>query len=338
MIYDNLLILIALAKVCTGTLLPRSQSRYVFKPEAQSTFRNSHVPELVDFADSQYDIDLGSSYWLSSYITSTNGKQYLAISHVLTQKEQDTKCRSSILDLKTLDYWVDLTYCTPQAKATTVAEKASPLNLDFGTYGYKATSEDGVSKMAAFVETTDYSINLSWEATSKVMLNGGGGIIGFGDRPANATHWGIPSAKTEGSLTIGDEVVEIEPKSTFTWYDRQISWGVPKNWTWFQVNFPGTAIKASIWAFETETQSKQFATIRVDESIHILAYTLTPDMTKTWTSPNTNVTYPLSWRLEFDNGDYLKVNSVRPDQEMYGSRHIADSAYEGMGMREEPKD
>lgn len=287
----------------------------------------SHIPELYDFADSQYDIESGSSYWLSSYITGTNGKQYLAISHVLTQQDDDTRCRSSILDLKTLDYWVELTYCTPQAKAATALEKASPLNLDYGTYGYKATSDDGVSKMAAFAKTSNYSIDISWEATSKVMLNGGGGIIGFGT--GNANEWGIPSSKTEGSLTIEDEVVKVDPKNSFTWYDRQLSYGVPKNWTWFQVNFPGTAIKASIWAFDTETTSKQFATIRVDESIHVLAYTLTPDMTNTWTSPNTNLVYPLAWRLDFDNGDYLKVKSVRADQEMYGSRKIDDSAYEG---------
>lgn len=180
--------------------------------------------------------------------------------------------------------------------------------------------------MAAFAETSDYFIDVSWETTSKVMLNGGG-IIGFGTRPANATHWGIPSNKTEGSLTIGDEVVKVDPKNSFTWYDRQLSYGTPKNWTWFQVNFPGTAIKASIWAFDTT--SKQFATIQVDESIHVLAFTLTPDMTNTWTSPNTNLVYPLAWRLNFDNGDYVNVKSVRADQEMYGSRHIADSAYEG---------
>ncbi|KAH6997321.1 hypothetical protein EDB80DRAFT_754894 [Ilyonectria destructans] len=255
----------------------------------------SHIPELFDFADPQYDIEIGSSYWLSSFITGTNVKQYLAISH-------------------TLNYWVDLTYCTPQAKAATALDKASPLNLDFGTYGYKATSDDGISKMAAHFQ---------------LMLNGGGGIIDPGTRPTNATHWGIPSSKTEGSLTVGDEVFKVDPKNSFTRYDRQLSHGTPKNWTSFHVNFPGTAIKASIWAFDTDTTSKQFATVRVDELIHVLAFTLTPDMTNTWTSPNTNLVYSLAWRLDFDNGDYLKVKSVHAGQEMYGSRHVADSAYEG---------
>ncbi|KAH7129578.1 hypothetical protein B0J13DRAFT_509975 [Dactylonectria estremocensis] len=318
----HILTLFAVAGLC---------SAYVFKPENDAGFKNSYVPALVDFTETQYDVASGSSYWASSFITGDNERQYLAILHILTTRNPSPVCRSSVLDLKSLDYWVDLTYCSPQNSSA--SDRSGPLNVDFGDYGFGATSDDSVSSMYAYADTNNsFSLDVKWEASSKAMQNGGGGIIAFGPGPSNATEWGIPASRTSGSITLDGSTIKINPKNSFTWYDRQISYGVPKNWTWFQVNFPGSTIKASIWAYDLGSPSNhvyQFATIRINNSIQVLAFTLKPDETKTWTSPNSGLTYPLSWKLEFQNGDYLDIESVRPDQEMFGSLSLVDSAYEG---------
>lgn len=42
-----------------------------------------------------------------------------------------------------------------------------------------------------------------------------------------------------------------------------------------------------------------------------------------------NVTYSLSWTLNFENGDKLTVNSVRGDQEIYCGEQIGNTVYAG---------
>ncbi|KAK7418167.1 hypothetical protein QQX98_004142 [Neonectria punicea] len=169
-----------------------------------------------------------------------------------------------------------------------------------------------------------YSYNITWEATSKVLLNGGNGAFAFGPGYANTTQWSLPACKTKGSLTVQNKLLNIDPGKSFTWYDHQKGAGAPQNWTWFELHFPGSSIKASIRVYDLPQLSSttyQFATVRVGkESQYIVASSLTPNLDDTWTSPKTNVTYPLSWRLDFENVDSLLAKSVRPDQEIYGSK------------------
>jgi hypothetical protein len=267
---------------------------------------------------------------MSSLITTTRGKQYLAISHIMTALKN--VCRSSVLDLASHKYWVDFSYCNSVDDGS--SETSSPFAIDFEGYGFGSTTDDNISKMYAYANSNNasHSFNISWESTAKVLLNGGSGVIGFGPGRANATEWSIPAGKTKGSLTLDEKTVEIDTKNSFTWYDRQLSYGSPRNWTWFELTFPGTEIKASIWAQDLSPAvdvTYTFATVRIGESQLVLAYDLIPDMSNTWTSPNSGLVYPLSWKLKFENGDYLTVKSVRADQEMYGWKDPLDSAYEG---------
>ncbi|CAI0649077.1 unnamed protein product [Colletotrichum noveboracense] len=134
------------------------------------------------------------------------------------------------------------------------------------------------------------------------MLNGGGGIIPFGNVPINATEWGIPNGRTAGTITLNNKTISVDTSNSFT----------------------------CIWAWDLiDDESTRFATIRVGNGYHVLAYELSPDYSNTWVSPNSKLTYPLSWKLTFENGDHLIVNSVRPDQELYGEKALIDSAYEG---------
>ncbi|KAF7546691.1 hypothetical protein G7Z17_g8247 [Cylindrodendrum hubeiense] len=291
-----------------------ASSAYIFKPE-NSSYKN-------------YDVTVGSSsYWVTSFITGKDQKQYLAVSHILTTEMPSMVCRASVLDLESLEYWVDLQYCS---RGNGTLDRSGPLNIDYGSYGFGSTSDDKVSSMYAYANTNkSFSLDLEWESSSKVLLNAGSGVIGFGHWPSNATEWGIPAGKTKGSLVLNGKNIEVDPKNSLTWYDRQISYGVPKNWTWFEVHFNGSPIKASIWAIEEADHRYEFATVRNGESLEVLAYTLEADTSNSWTSTKSNITYPLSWKLKFENGDYLKIDSVRPDQEMYGSQNLVDSAYEG---------
>ncbi|ETS79025.1 hypothetical protein PFICI_08878 [Pestalotiopsis fici W106-1] len=299
--------------------------------QRDDSYVNPNIPALINQTISQYDVSTGSSYWASSFVTSDEGQKFLAISHILTTEAPDPVCRSSVLDLQTNEYWVDLTYC--HAANENAFDTSIPLDLDYGTYGFRSTSADSISEMSTFAETNaSFAFNISWKATSQTLLNGGSGIIAFGAGPANATEWGLPACQSSGTLTLNGTTHVIDADNSFTWFDRQVSFGAPKNWTWFELNFPGSAIKASVWAYDlgvTGQSPYQFATVRVGHSMQVLAYTWTPNMKNTWVSPKSGLVYPLEWTLDFENGDYLDVQSIRPDQEMYGSNALVDSAYEG---------
>ncbi|TDZ14919.1 Kievitone hydratase [Colletotrichum orbiculare MAFF 240422] len=304
-------------------------SGYVFRPEDEADFRNPNLPGLFNYTESQFDVATGSSYWTSSYITGDDGRQYLAINHLLTTYAPTPVCRSSILDLETRDYWVDLTYCLP--KNGSGFDNGLPLVADYGTYAFGSKSADSVASMYTYAHTDkSFSFDLEWTLSSRVMLNGGSGIIPFGAVPVNATEWGVPAGRTEGTITIDNKTIAVDPENSFTWYDRQISHGAPKNWTWFELNFPGSAIKASVWAWDLPGhETARFATVRVGDSYHVLTHKLDFDSARTWTSPNSNITYPLAWNITFENGDHLSITSLRDDQEMYGGKALVDSAYEG---------
>jgi predicted secreted hydrolase len=204
-----------------------------------------------------------------------------------------------------------------------------------GSYGFGATSEDKISSLYAFNSVKDYPYDLTFEAKSKVLLNGGNGVITFGQGYTNSTEWAIPALKTNGTFSVGEGKFQVDAAKSFTWYDRQAGNGAPQSWAWFQLHFPGTAIKASIWAYDLAAPAgpteNRFATIRFGEEAHlVLPYTLIASTTNVWKSDHTNVTYPLSWTLNFENGDKLEDNSVRGDQEIYGGREqIGNSVYAG---------
>ncbi|EEU38302.1 uncharacterized protein NECHADRAFT_34615 [Fusarium vanettenii 77-13-4] len=289
------------------------------------TFSQTRIPALYDLSADQHD---SGSFWTCAFLTTTTGRQYLSLQHILGSNSASSVCKSSILDLSSKQYWNDLTYCEPTNETT-----AGTVGVHLDSYGFGATSEDKISSMYAFGAGENYSYDLQFAAKSKVLLNGGNGVITFGLGFVNSTEWAIPSMRTTGTVTLNDRTEAIDPKRSFTWYDRQAGFGAPRNWTWFQLHFPGSEIKASIWAYDlvdTDTvMTNRFATVRFGEESHlILAYNLHAS-DESWTSPNTNITYPLRWTLEFENGDKLFIASVRPDQEMYGPRAIGDSVYAG---------
>ncbi|KPM35498.1 hypothetical protein AK830_g11057 [Neonectria ditissima] len=142
-----------------------------------------------------------------------------------------------------------------------------------------------------------------------------------------------PSCRTTGTLTLNQTVLKIDPENSFTWYDRQYSNGAPiGDWTWFELNFPKSDVKASVWSINSNPpfpRNWRFATVRTNEGTHIISFEIEASKDKTWTSPLSNITYALSWNLKFSNGDHLQITSLRDDQETYGNRSATDIAYEG---------
>ena len=121
-----------------------------------------------------------------------------------------------------------------------------------------------------------------------------------------------------------------------SWYDRQYgASGVDDGFTWFGVQFPSSDVRASIWLSNNKDpeQRLRFATVRTDYGLSIVRFNVTTNPEDEWTSPASNTTYQTKWFLDFDNGDFLEVGSVRKDQEIYIKGFLAASAFSSVKGR-----
>lgn len=149
--------------------------------------------------------------------------------------------QSSILDLEdTSNYWLTAGLAPLQGNQTV---KKGLLDIEVDGSAFKSLSNDSFSSLTTWGEYDTYAFNLTFDASSPVILNGGVGRFRWGT--GTTTQWSLPSCRTQGSFTINGTTLEIDPARSLTWYDRQHGVGGPNNFTWFGLNFPG-GIRASV--------------------------------------------------------------------------------------------
>lgn len=295
-------------------------------------FSQPDIPILFDFSASQFSTNLdgnpaSSSYWTSSYITGTNREQYLAISHVLIGADNATYYRASLLDLNNVTNYHSFIVHSNQ----TALQAGSRLSVSLDGNGFEGLTDDNVSQMRTYSKHKDVTFDITYNATSKALIDGGTGLFAFGN--GKSYEWGFPNCYTEGTVTVNGQVVTIDPANSFTWYDRQWNDGFPSNgnWTWFELHIPNTEYKLSIWAIDDKDswQGCRFATIRTEDgSQNVVSTTFSPDYTRSWYSNATHTLYAQDWTITVGDYGILRVSSVTQDQEIVG--HAAfDTAYEG---------
>ncbi|KAM6529308.1 hypothetical protein FALCPG4_007449 [Fusarium falciforme] len=307
----------------TGALASKHQKQYSFKPEKAETIWNGDIPVVYDFGDSQ-STSYSGSWWTSSYITGTNGEQYLVISHYL-DTPVFTYFRASTLNLETLHYNQFITLGNSTANSTS-------LDVKVGNNGIQSLTTDNISQQRAYANDENVTFDITFDATSRVISNAGAGVFQFG--PSITYEWGLPNCLTQGSITNTDgKNITVDPAKSFTWYDRQ--WGTAAvtsgNWTWFQMHIPETSYKLSIWIIDNDVtnQFSRFATIRGDnDEILVLPLKWKPIYGRTYQSTAADILYPLDWELDISGFGVFQLSSILDDQEIVGTTAI-QTAYEG---------
>ncbi|RSM14827.1 Kievitone hydratase [Fusarium ambrosium] len=315
----SLVACLATATVGQAKSVPK---KFAFKPENSKTTWTNSIPIVYGLGESQPN-SVGGSWWSSSYITTTNNEQYVVLAHYLDNPAY-TYFRASTLNLETNGYYQYVTVGSGTPNITT-------LDVNVGNNGIKSESEDNLSKLRSYSNHDNVTFDITYDATTGAVANGGAGVFQFGD--GLTWEFGLPSCKTQGSLTAHGEKLTIDPSKSQTWYDRQ--WGntaaPPSNWTWFQLHIPSTDYKVSAWIFpdpfrNTETR---FATIRgANDEIQVLPLEFTPIYKRTYESGTGRVTYPLDWKLKISGFGDFKVSSYTEDQELVGEDAL-QTAYEG---------
>jgi hypothetical protein len=263
------------------------------------------------------------SYWTSSFLTDTNSNQYLLISHINTV---GAYFRGGLLDMTESKY-------TPFFNHTPFsADPSSTFNVTVNDGGMQSTSLNNVSMIQMWSTNVNVQYNLTFEATSAVLYDGGAGQYIFGT--GLTSEWALAACKTSGTLQVNGSPVTIDSSRSLTWYDRQFGPGIAiGNWTWFELHLgpdSNTMVSLAAWdSREPVIGQVRFATIRAPNGDHsVVPVTVVPSFKRTFVSSATNTTYPLDWDIISPLGETLSVSSFTADQEIIGPA-IIETAYEG---------
>lgn len=288
----------------------------------------ANYPTPYNLSTSQTNHDpasTGSSFWSSSFIHGSNGRDYLVVANAVPALAVGGGAliniyRASILDLE------DTSQYSQYARLTAVAQAYGPtgiLNFTVPGFAFQSTSStDPLSGMRISSATADVDFDLTFDMSSPPILNAGTGTFHVGG--GTGFQWSMPAGKTTGWISVNGTKVYVDPSRSLTWYDRQ--WGViPESFSWFQVHIPGHASDGSedelysIWTWtEPINGSKKFATRRTGEQAEQSVVPVTEKISsnRTFTSPATKNTYPLDWIINIAGGPELRLSSIRPDQEI----------------------
>ncbi|APA11300.1 hypothetical protein sscle_07g060700 [Sclerotinia sclerotiorum 1980 UF-70] len=302
-----------------------SNALYNFTPENASTIYDAELPNQYSLPESQLVTPPVNSFWSTHFLTSANSTEYVLLSHAFVLPSGTVTVRTSLLDASNPEnYWQSTKNLPLQNNSTT---KNGKLRIEAPGFEFSSNSNDSISTMVWSGSTDHYEYNLTVKATSRVLLNAGTGYFSWGN--GNTSQWSLPSCQTSGMLTLDDQILQVDEERSMTWYDRQFGFGgVDSEFTWFGVHFPGSEVKASIWLSDNKdpAQHLRFATVRTDYGLEIVRFNVTIEPENAWTSPNSNYTYQTRWFLDFDNGDFLDIKSVRNDQEIYAKNSIFSSS------------
>lgn len=132
------------------------------------------MPSQWNLSDTQsLYTGIANSYWSSSYITGSDGHEYLVLSHVLAAPGMSVY-RGSILDITDPSFFQQFTTFWDVSSLYAANKTAFDFALGDNFY-FGLDSTDKLGPITTWHEAESSSYNLTFELTSAVILNGGTG-------------------------------------------------------------------------------------------------------------------------------------------------------------------
>jgi hypothetical protein len=120
--------------------------------------------------------------------------------------------RGSILDITNTSTYVEYGFTVPEVNGTLVDGR---LQVVLPNLTFEALSADSYSLQHTSAQTPYYTYDLTFEATTSTLLNGGGSGFSWGS--ALSWKWGLPACRKTGNFSInGQELLTIDPTQSFT--------------------------------------------------------------------------------------------------------------------------
>ncbi len=188
---------------------------------------------------------------------------------------------------------------------------------------------DDATQLQMTASTGDAAIDLQLTREMPIVFQGENGLSQKSAEAGNASYYySIPRLETEGTLTIEGEVFDVTGVS---WMDHEFSTSAlgdgALGWDWFGLIFDdGRELMIGQIRMQDGSKEPAFGGLLVNEdgsSIYLPADSFEMTPLDSWTSPDTNVTYPLGWEISInadaiDADDPLEFQAIplMPNQEL----------------------
>ncbi|MBU0745959.1 MAG: carotenoid 1,2-hydratase [Gammaproteobacteria bacterium] len=197
--------------------------------------------------------------------------------------------------------------------------------------------ERGGSRYTAHISGGEFALDLQFDSTQPVLLQGHQGLSRKGPDATQASYYySQPQLAVTGALTVGGKRLAVTPGSGRAWMDHEWSEALlhPEalGWDWIGMNLnDGSALTAfrlrradgsALWAGGSVRAPGQAAQI-FDAS----AVAFTPE--RFWTSPQSGARYPVQWRVETPAGSF-SVHAVLDAQELDSQGSTGAIYWEGL--------
>jgi len=182
----------------------------------------------------------------------------------------------------------------------------------------------------------DFALNLQFQATQALLLQGKDGLSRKGPEEKQASYYySVPQLKVSGSIALRGKTLALEAGST-AWLDHEWSQEVlhPQavGWDWIGINlFDGSALTAFqlrdrqggvLW--DGGSFRSAAGTRYVFSSSEVLFRPV-----RSWRSPLSKASYPVEWVVRTP-GDYYTVKAVIDNQELDSRSSTGAIYWEGL--------
>lgn len=201
------------------------------------------------------------------------------------------------------------------------------------------TGKDGQlgSRYQAHIVTAAFDLNLQFDSTQPLLIQGQEGLSRKGPEPSQASYYySQPQLAVLGSLSVGGNRMAVAPNTGRAWMDHEWSESLmhPEavGWDWIGMNLTdGSALTAfrlrradgsALWAGGSLRGAGK--TTRVFDATEVV---FTAE--RIWTSAASGVRYPVQWRVQTPFGAF-KVNALLDNQELDSSNSTGAIYWEGL--------
>ncbi|MEG2817015.1 MAG: carotenoid 1,2-hydratase [Comamonas sp.] len=202
-------------------------------------------------------------------------------------------------------------------------------------------SADQGSRYQAHLAAKDFTLDLQFESTQPVLLQGKAGLSSKGPDAGQASYYySQPQLKVSGSIVVGGKRLAVEAGSDLrnrAWLDHECSQALlhqdAQGWDWIGMNLDdGSALTtfhlrrkngSALWAggsFRAADQS-QAQIFAADQVLF--------EPLRWWTSPHSQTRYPVAWSVQTPAGRY-EVQARVDDQELDSRASTGAIYWEGL--------
>ncbi|MDH1474209.1 carotenoid 1,2-hydratase [Comamonas thiooxydans] len=199
-------------------------------------------------------------------------------------------------------------------------------------------SASEASRYRALLSSQDFILDLEFDSTQPLLLQGLNGLSRKGPREEQASYYySQPQLKVGGSITVGGQQLPVQASAhSRAWLDHECSAAImdpeAQGWDWIGMNLDdGSALTAfhlrrrngsALWAGGSFRAPNQSAHIFAADQVRFKPL-------RHWSSPHSKASYPVAWSVQTPAGRF-EVHALVDDQELDSRASTGAIYWEGL--------